>query len=118
MTLLRAQLPFALTGAQERVIAEALADLRSGRLMNRLVQGDVGSGKTLVGAFVAYQVIAPRDLCGFGSTTTNVSPGTGGCRQRHNDGGGGGHLQVLRRGASGRLNGADGNFSVAALRDV
>ena len=59
--LLRAQLPFALTGAQERVIAEALADLRSGRLMNRLVQGDVGSGKTLVGAFVAYQVIAGGD---------------------------------------------------------
>ena len=54
---LRSLLPFSLTSAQERVIAEAAADLAGGRLMNRLVQGDVGSGKTLVGAFLAYQVI-------------------------------------------------------------
>ncbi len=45
-------LPFALTGAQRRVLAEILADLRSGRVMHRLVQGDVGCGKTLV-AFIA-----------------------------------------------------------------
>ncbi|MBR5520067.1 MAG: ATP-dependent DNA helicase RecG [Clostridia bacterium] len=60
-TPLRRQLPFALTGAQERVTREACADLSSGRLMNRLVQGDVGSGKTLVGAFLAYQVICNGD---------------------------------------------------------
>ena len=42
------QLPFALTGAQKRVIREVREDMRSGRQMNRLVQGDVGSGKTLV----------------------------------------------------------------------
>jgi ATP-dependent DNA helicase RecG len=41
-------LPFALTGAQKRVIKEIYADLRSGRQMNRLLQGDVGSGKTIV----------------------------------------------------------------------
>ena len=41
-------LPFALTGAQKRVIRQVHADLASGRQMNRLVQGDVGSGKTLV----------------------------------------------------------------------
>ena len=41
-------LPFALTGAQKRVIREIRADLGSGRQMNRLLQGDVGSGKTMV----------------------------------------------------------------------
>ena len=41
-------LHFALTGAQKRVIREIRNDMRSGRQMNRLLQGDVGSGKTLV----------------------------------------------------------------------
>lgn len=42
-------LEFDLTGAQKRVIREVRADTRSGRQMNRLLQGDVGSGKTVVG---------------------------------------------------------------------
>ncbi len=46
------QLPFELTGAQKRVIKEIYADVRSGKQMNRLLQGDVGSGKTVV-AFIS-----------------------------------------------------------------
>ena len=42
-------LPFELTNAQKRVIKEIRADLKSGQQMNRLLQGDVGSGKTMVG---------------------------------------------------------------------
>jgi len=41
-------LPFELTGAQQRAIDDIVADVSSGRAMNRLVQGDVGSGKTVV----------------------------------------------------------------------
>ncbi len=41
-------LPYPLTGAQKRVIKEMYADMKSGKQMNRLLQGDVGSGKTLV----------------------------------------------------------------------
>lgn len=45
---LQASLPFALTQAQQRCVAEIRADMASPRQMNRLLQGDVGSGKTLV----------------------------------------------------------------------
>ncbi len=46
----RSQLPFSLTGAQERAFADVRKDLTSGRPMNRLLQGDVGSGKTVIAA--------------------------------------------------------------------
>jgi ATP-dependent DNA helicase RecG len=48
-------LPFELTDAQKRVIKEIFADMKSGRQMNRLLQGDVGSGKTIV-AFICMLI--------------------------------------------------------------
>ncbi len=54
---LLAALPFTLTGAQQRVIAEVFADLAQPHPMQRLVQGDVGSGKTLVAAAAALQAV-------------------------------------------------------------
>lgn len=50
-------LPYELTGAQKRVIKEIRADLLSGRQMNRLLQGDVGSGKTMVAVLTALLAI-------------------------------------------------------------
>jgi ATP-dependent DNA helicase RecG len=55
---LRATLPFALTGAQQRVLTEVERDLAEGAPMLRLVQGDVGSGKTVVAALAAMQAVA------------------------------------------------------------
>ena len=53
-----AQLPFSLTGAQRRVLDEIARDLETERPMLRLVQGDVGSGKTVVAALAALAAIA------------------------------------------------------------
>lgn len=57
MTQLRKALPWPLTGAQDRVIAEIMTDLQAPTRMLRLLQGDVGSGKTAVALLVAAAVV-------------------------------------------------------------
>lgn len=52
-----ASLPFAPTGAQRRAVREAVTDMQSGKAMKRLLQGDVGSGKTAVAAAVCHTCI-------------------------------------------------------------
>jgi ATP-dependent DNA helicase RecG len=52
------KLPFTLTNAQLRVIAEILGDLKSPFRMNRLLQGDVGSGKTIIAAICLYASVS------------------------------------------------------------
>jgi len=54
MTSFYAALPFTLTAGQQRAVQDVLKDLSSGAPMNRLVQGDVGSGKTMVAAAAVY----------------------------------------------------------------
>ena len=55
---IRARFPFALTAAQDRAVSEIAADLARPRPMNRLLQGDVGSGKTVVALYAALVAVA------------------------------------------------------------
>ena len=52
---LKSSLPYALTGAQERALEEVYRDMEGGRVMNRLIQGDVGSGKTIIAILALVQ---------------------------------------------------------------
>lgn len=61
-------LPFSLTGAQKKVIREVYEDLKSGEQMNRLIQGDVGSGKTIV-SFICMLI-----AIGNGAQATLMAP--------------------------------------------
>lgn len=64
-------LPFEPTGAQKRAISDALGDMCSGKAMNRLVQGDVGSGKTLVAAALIWAA-AKNGLCSAFMAPTEI----------------------------------------------
>lgn len=77
------QLPFELTNAQKRVLDEVIEDLKKDQPMNRLIQGEVGSGKTVVAAAVIYLVylnklktlfMAPTEILAFQhfSTVSNL----------------------------------------------
>jgi ATP-dependent DNA helicase RecG len=55
---IRRLFPFPFTAAQDRVVGEVAADMRSGRPMNRLLQGDVGSGKTVVALYAMLAALA------------------------------------------------------------
>jgi ATP-dependent DNA helicase RecG len=66
---LLAALPFALTGAQQRVVAEIAADLARPQPMHRLLQGDVGSGKTVVAALAAAAAIDAGWQCALMAPT-------------------------------------------------
>lgn len=64
-------LPFELTGAQKRVLKEIRADMRTGHQMNRLLQGDVGSGKTMV-AFMSMLMAADNGYQGALMAPTEI----------------------------------------------
>ncbi len=77
------KLPFELTSAQKRVLKEVVSDLKKNQPMNRLVQGEVGSGKTVVAAIIVYLVhlnklrtlfMAPTEILAFQhySTVSNL----------------------------------------------
>lgn len=66
---LQAVLPFALTGAQRRVVADIAADLARAHPMHRLLQGDVGSGKTVVAALAAAVAIDAGWQCALMAPT-------------------------------------------------
>ncbi len=66
---LRAALPFHLTGPQRRALKEIADDLMSGRPMNRLLQGDVGCGKTVVAFLAALLVVENRHQVAFMAPT-------------------------------------------------
>ena len=57
---IRRRFPFTLTGAQQRVISEIAADMQSPKAMNRLLQGDVGSGKTVVALYAMLVAVANK----------------------------------------------------------
>ncbi len=66
---IRRRFPFSLTAAQDRAVREIVADLARPRPMNRLLQGDVGSGKTVVALYAALVAVANRRQCAIMAPT-------------------------------------------------
>lgn len=62
-------LPYSLTNAQKRCIAECVKSMKSGKVMNRLLQGDVGSGKTVVACALIYSAVKNGFQCAFMAPT-------------------------------------------------
>ena len=65
----KALLPFEMTGAQKRAVSESVSQMTSRITMNRLLQGDVGSGKTAVAAALIYTVVKNGYQCAFMAPT-------------------------------------------------
>lgn len=65
-----ANLPYPLTGAQQRALEDVRHDLSSGRPMNRLVQGDVGSGKTVIAALASAMIVRHGAQCAIMAPTS------------------------------------------------
>ncbi|MGN1417812.1 MAG: ATP-dependent DNA helicase RecG [Acutalibacteraceae bacterium] len=62
-------LPFVLTNAQQRAINQSVCDMKKGEAMNRLLQGDVGSGKTVVAAALIYSMVKNGFQCAMMAPT-------------------------------------------------
>jgi ATP-dependent DNA helicase RecG len=108
----RAAIPFRLTVAQERVLGEIRADMTSPRAMHRLLQGDVGSGKTVVAAAAMHQAVANGYQAAIMAPTEILA-------EQHYEGiadllGGLGVPVVLLRGG---LRGSDREQALAAIED-
>lgn len=71
MNAILTHLPFTLTNAQKKVLGEIREDLNSGKPMNRLIQGDVGSGKTIIAALAAC-IISSTDAQGALMAPTSI----------------------------------------------
>lgn len=69
LSVFKEKLPFPLTNAQTRVIREILRDQKSSSSMNRLIQGDVGSGKTIIALIAIFNIIKNGYQCVFMAPT-------------------------------------------------
>lgn len=72
-------LPYELTASQQKVLSQSIADLSTGKQLNRLLQGDVGSGKTIIATILCYLVCKSDFQCAFIAPTEILA------KQHYND---------------------------------